>query len=212
MRGSRLLWVAVAACAVVALAWWAWRPRAEPPESPQRAAAEPAPQELPPVPDAQASPSDAEPELDELAGTWENVDLEAIRREMPGNLYFEMAIPTDDAAVQEARDAERAHWNDEYGKVLSGNATEAEINAYYDYRHKLSADYVEFTDYVLDHHRAELPPRDVQLLELAGRLHRARLAEIPRKLQEAFERKRQQDEARARWQQDEAEFGSPESD
>ena len=215
MRGNRLVWVAVAAVVILILAWWAWRPRADradasvPSASPAPA---PQPQELAPVPDGQASPSDEEPELDALAGSWENVDLEAIRREMPDNLYFEMAIPTDDPSVLEARDAERAHWNDEYGKVLSGNATEAEIDAYYDYRHKLSADYVEFSDYVLDHHRAELPPRDVEMLELAGRLHRARLAEIPRKLQEALERKRQQDEARARWQRDQAEFGAPESD
>jgi hypothetical protein len=216
MRGNRLVWVAVAACVVVALAWWAWRPRANQAETGLQSAS-PAPQpvappELPPVPDGQAAASDEEPEQGELAGTWENVDLEAIRRELPDNLYFEMAMPSDDPAVLEARDAERAHWNDEYGKVLSGNATEAEITAYYDYRHKLSADYVEFSDYVLDHHRAELPPRDVALLELAGRLHRARLAEIPRKLEEAFERKRQQDEARARWQQEEAEFAAPESD
>jgi hypothetical protein len=45
------------------------------------------------------------------------------------------------------------------------------------------------------------------LLELAQRLHLARLAELPRKLVEAHERKRAQDEARAAWLADEAEFG-----
>ena len=41
---------------------------------------------------------------------------------------------------------------------------------------------------------------------LARRMHLSRLEEVPRKVEEAFARKRQQDEARAAWLADEAEF------
>jgi hypothetical protein len=93
--------------------------------------------------------------------------------------------------------------------VLSGTATDEEIDAYFGHRHRLSRDYVEFTKYVLDHYRDDLSDQDVALLELAQKLHLARLAELPRKVVEAHERKRAQDEARAAWQADEAEFAEP---
>lgn len=143
---------------------------------------------------------------DPLAEAWSNVDLEAVRRAMPDNLYFKLSAPTKDEAVLEERAAERARWNVEYGKMLSGTATEEEIRSYYDQQVRLSGDYVEFTTYLLDHHRETLPERDVGLLELARRLHLARLEEIPRKVEETRERKREQDEARAAWLADEAEF------
>jgi hypothetical protein len=211
MGSTRLVWGVVAVAALVALAWWILRSdgdiaaaAAPPPQaSPAPSAAPPAEAAAPEAPpDEQTGPED-------LGGTWENVDLEAIRREMPDNLYFELALPTEDPQILEARDAERAHWNDEYGKLLSGTASEEEIVAYYDYRHRVSSDYVQFTSYVLDHHRAELPPRDVALLELAQNMHKHRLLEIPRKLQVARERKRQQDDAVEQWRRDEAEFAAP---
>jgi hypothetical protein len=214
MRRSGLVWVLLAVALAAGAAWLAWRP------SEPVADAAPVPPAPAPPPAAEAAPAPPDPSAPdasagaehELGGTWENVDLEAIRRELPDNLYFEMAMPTDDPSILEARDAERARWNDEYGKVLSGNATEEEITAYYDHRHRVSSDYVEFTRYVLAHHVDELPPRDVALLELAEKMHEARLEEIPRKLEEARERKRQQDEARARWQAEEEEFRGVEGD
>ena len=105
MRSTRLVWSIAAAAALLALAWWFWRPRAEIVE----AAARP-PQASPPVPAAptEPAPQPAAPEEEvtgpeDLGGTWENVDLEAIRREMPDNLYFTLAIPTEDPKVLEAR-------------------------------------------------------------------------------------------------------------
>ena len=75
-------------------------------------------------------------------------------------------------------------------------------------------DYVEFVGYLLDHYGDELPERDVGLLELARRLHLARLEELPRQMQRAFDRKRAQDEARAAWLADEAAFdpAAPQAD
>ena len=44
--------------------------------------------------------------------------------------------------------------------------------------------------------------------QVARRLHQARLEEIPRKLEEAFERKRAQDAARQAWLADQERFGA----
>ena len=52
---------------------------------------------------------------------------------------------------------------------------------------------------------------NVGLLQFARRMHLSRLEEIPRRMQEALERKRAQDEARARWRAEEAEFAAPEA-
>jgi hypothetical protein len=163
---------------------------------------------LPPAAAPETASEDSEAMDDALAAAWAQVDLNEVHRAMPDNLYFELAVPTTDEAVIEARAAERRRWNEEYGKVLSGTGTEEEIRAYYDQRARLSTDYIEFTTYLLDHYRDVLLERDVGLLELARKLHAARLEEIPRKVEEAFERKRQQDEAREAWLKDEAEFRS----
>ena len=146
-------------------------------------------------------------DMDAMAEAWSLVDLDEVRRAMPGNLFFEISAPTQEEAVLAARQAERARWNVEYGKILSGTGTRAEIVDYYDFRARLSTDYVEFTTYLLDHFGDQIPERDVGLLDLARRLHLARLEEIPRKVEEALERKRLQDEARAAWLADEAAFG-----
>jgi hypothetical protein len=158
----------------------------------------------------EGSGSEPAPESDsgDLASAWESVDMDEIRRVMPENTYWRMSAPTQDERVIREREEERARWNAEYGKVLSGNASEAEILAYYAHRQRLSADYVEFTSYVLEHHGDDLSEQDVTLLELAQRLHRARLAEYPKQTQEAFERKNKQDEVREAWRRDEAEFGA----
>ena len=210
----RLAIAAAAAAVAFGVVWLVARARA-PGGEPPTAAAAPVPAPAPAVATDAAPPAEPEaaPELDPLAGTWEHVDMEAMRRALPDNLYWTMAVPTDDPRVEEERDAERARWNDEYGKVLSGTATDAEIDAYYDHRYRISSDYVEFTRHVLTNYGAGLPEKDVALLELAERLHLARLAELPRKHEESRERKRQQDAAREAWLADEAAFaGDPESD
>jgi hypothetical protein len=145
---------------------------------------------------------------DAIEAAWAHVDLDEVRRAMPDNLYWTMGVPTKDEAEIERRERERERWNEQYGKVLSGTGTEEEIRAYYDQRARLSGDYVEFTTYLLDHYGDVLTARDVSLLQLARRLHLARLEEIPRSLEQALLRKSQQDEARARWQADERAFNA----
>jgi hypothetical protein len=168
------------------------------------------PQSPPAVADA---PVPAEPALEpdlaaDLSGTWGAVDMEAVRRALPDNSYWKRGLPTDDPRVQRERDDEWKRWNDMYGKVLSGTGSEDEVRAYFAHRQRVSADYVEFATYLLDHHGEELPDRDVGMLELARSMHLRRLEELPRKQEEAFARKRAQDEARAAWLAEEAELGN----
>jgi hypothetical protein len=191
-------------------------PRAEAPRPPDRSkpsrggrvAARTPVVEIPPAAEPAGDPAGEVDDQDAIAAAWASIDLDAVRQAMPDNLYFQLAAPTQDEAVLAERAAERERWNAAYGKILSGTGSEDEIRAYYDQRARLSTDYVEFTTYLLDHHRDTLPERDTALLELARRMHAARLEEIPRKIEEAFARKRQQDEARAAWLADEAEFGA----
>jgi hypothetical protein len=213
MRSNPLRTLLLAlAVAIAAIVWFRWMARApaEPPAAPPASdtsvgdAPAPAPaREIEP-------PAAAAPEVDpgDLGSAWASVDLEEIRRAMPDNLYWQVAMPTQDARVLRDREDERARWNVEYGKMLSGNASEEEITAYYAHRRRLSADYVELTSYVLDRHGRDLSEQDLELLELARRLHLERLAEYPRQEQVARDRKREQDAAREKWRADEAEFGA----
>jgi hypothetical protein len=212
----RSVWVpTVVALAAVAGLWWWTSGRAEP-ASRAAAAREPAPTArsadatpAPPVSShaqAPASEAQAGEGLDAMAEAWAAVDMEEIRRALPDNLYWQMAAPTQDLREIDRRAEERARWNEEYGRILAGDASEPEIQTYYDQRTRLSSDYVEFVDYLLGHYGNQLPERDVGMLKLASRLHLARLEEIPRKRQEALERKEQQDRARERWRQEQRTF------
>ncbi|MCC6556575.1 MAG: hypothetical protein IT372_26750 [Polyangiaceae bacterium] len=127
------------------------------------------------------------------------VDLEALRARMPDNLYWLLGAPTDDPMVLQQRAEEEVRWNELFGKVQSGTASEEEIADYYDHRQRLSEDYLAFATAVLEEHRDDLPERDVGLYELSRDLHRKRLAEIPRQLEAALARKKEQDERRAAW-------------
>ena len=122
-----------------------------------------------------------------------------MRAALPDNLYWETAAPSDDPLGVEEREREATFRNEQYGKVVSGTGTEEEILDYYDHRMRVSTDYVAFTDYLLEHYGSELTDQDQTLLHVARRLHLARLEEIPRRLQEARERKTEQDEARRKW-------------
>jgi len=141
---------------------------------------------------------------------WSVVDLKALQKELPDNLYWKMASPTSDPAVIEERDAERARWNVEYGKVLSNTATADEVDTYYAYRYRLSSDYVQFATYLLADYGDDLAPRDVGLLKVAIELHLARLEEIPRQIAEAHERREAHDAARRAWLESEAAFKNSE--
>jgi hypothetical protein len=145
-------------------------------------------------------------QLADPAVSWSKVDLEAVRAQMPDNLYWKLSMPTRDAALLREREEIREYWKEQYGKVLSNTATEEEVRAYYAHRQRLSADSVEFASYLLDHYRDVLPERDVGLLELARELHLARLEEYPKNLSDALERREAHEAARRAWLEDQARF------
>lgn len=149
---------------------------------------------------------------DMIALRWAQVDLDALREAMPDNLYWKLGAPTSDPTIQRERAEERARWNEAYGKILSGTASEQEIQAYYDQRARLSADYVEFASRVLDDYGNVLPDRDVGLLELSLKMHHARLQQMPRRVTEALERKQRQDGLREAWLADEKAFEQAQAD
>jgi hypothetical protein len=198
----------VAVLAVVALEALRWlrspaaapAPAAPPPAAPPAEAATSEPPATAPAAKAAPEPS---PELSLGLGA---VDLEAVRSALPDNLYWQTSAPTDDPALLEEREREKAHRNEQYGKILSGTGTEEEILDYYEHRMRASTDYVQFVDHLLEHYGSNLTDQDLTLLHLAKRLHQARLEEIPRRLQEARERKAEQDEVRRQWLEEEREF------
>jgi hypothetical protein len=146
---------------------------------------------LPPQP-AHASPADpALPGMPPASGNAAYpVDLEELRRRIPDNLYWTLGAPTDDTRVLEQRRERARQTNELYGKVLSSTATPEEIDRYYAERRRVSEDYIAFAELVLADYRGELPDEHVGLYELSIKLHRARLAEIPRDRQEALDRLR----------------------
>jgi hypothetical protein len=128
------------------------------------------------------------------------VDLERLRARIPDNLYWLLGAPIEDPQALQARAEEEQRWNQLYGKVLSGTASEEEIQRYYDHRRQLSRDYIEFARLVLQEYPDELPERDRGLYELSIEMHTTRLAEIPRQIEEALARKQDQDRRRDEWQ------------
>jgi hypothetical protein len=207
--------VVIAALAVAGAVAWLWLERE--PAAPEPS---PAPIEVADAPATEApAPSEPEPEaelhpplapegegaMDEPA-PFASIDLEAAREALPGNLYWETAAPTQDPRLLGDRERAKTYWNDQYGKVLSGTGTEEEIKAFFDHRMQLSSDSVRFVDWVIEHQGDELSEQDLTLLHVAKRLHLARLAEVPRRMQEAFDRKAKQDAAREAWLAEQREF------
>ena len=168
--------------------------------------------DAPGLPPADGGPDPGTPEspFDE-PNAWAAVDLEAVRRAMPDNLYWRMSSPTKDENVLRERAEERARWNEAYGKVLSNTATEQEVDDYYAHRDRLASDYIQFATYILENHGTQLSIRDLGLLKVAVELNLAQLEEIPRQIEEAQRRRVAHQEARDAWRRDQAEFGGADS-
>lgn len=223
MQGPRRSHLVVATCAALALLA-AYLGTARVAGTPASVAETPAPAPLeasPPSasagvdePDPGESPADApspSSASDPLFGdgdgaAWAAVDLDAVRRALPDNLYWQTSVPTTDLRELDRRAEERERWNVEYGKVLSNTATEQEIEAYYAHRQRVSEDAIEFANHLLNHYGERLPPRDVGLLELAIELHLARLEEIPRQIADAHRRREAHEAARQAWLEEQAAF------
>lgn len=200
LRQLLVLHVTVAAVAAFAVALWRIFGEAGPPaaQSPSVRSApvmpEPAepggngtrPAEAPPEP---AGPAHAalDPEAALVAGLRAE-DLAAVRAALPDNLYWQTTAPSDDAALLAQRAQERARNDQLAEKIAAGTASGDELLAYYEQRARASRDVVQLADYLLEHYQSVLAAEDVALLQIAKRLHLARLDEIPRRLLEARER------------------------
>ncbi|WP_108077602.1 hypothetical protein [Vitiosangium sp. GDMCC 1.1324] len=186
----------------------------EPPQREEKTAAPASNTAPPPSPSAPSAPpqalaavatdagvvSDTPPEFQPSAEPGKHpVDLAKLRERLPGNLYWELGVPTKDPEVQRKRAEDGKHWNDLYGKVLSGTATEEEIRQYYDHRRKVSEDYISFASAVLQEYGSQLPDQERGLYELSIRMHRTRLEEMPGQLDDALARKLTQDQRRKEW-------------
>jgi hypothetical protein len=136
------------------------------------------------------------------------LDLGEVRAALPDNLYWELGVPTKDPEILDKREQEKARRNEEYGRVLAGDANEGEVNAYYDYRQKLSTDYLELADYIKGHFGEKLDQKFNGLLDVAIRLNKARLAQIPADREDALARSREHAKIREQWQREQAEFNA----
>lgn len=133
-----------------------------------------------------------------------DLDYEALRKRTPHNLYWLMAAPTEDPSLLEARRKAREERNQQYGKVVSNTASVEEIRDYYAYKRKLSEDYIEVLQLILDEHGSELSERDVGLLELAMTMHSSLLSDLPKKEDDALQRKAEYDRVKQAWQEQQA--------
>jgi hypothetical protein len=107
-----------------------------------------------------------------------------------------MGAPPDDPLRLEQRAAEVQRWSELYNKIQKGEASEEEIHGYYGHLRQVSEDFIALAGSLLTQHGERLPDRDRGLLALSVELHHARLMAIPRQLDEALARKRQQERRR----------------
>jgi hypothetical protein len=155
-------------------------------------------------PAARHEEQDAVPYIEGLV--FGDIDLREARELMPDNLYWTLGAPTKDPQVLAERDQEKERRNQEYGRVLSGDASEEEVRAYYDYRRRLSSDYVEFAEFMQRRFKGKGPDEFQGMLDLALKLNAERLAQIPADEQDALERARERARIREEWQRQQADF------
>lgn len=206
---KRLLWLAMAAAALVAVLLVVFA-RSGPPAPPTPEATNDATPEAAsqpgPRPAITASPESTAPDdtsdpsaPGDQRGNEHPVDLARVREQIPDNLYWRFDAPTQDAQILQARAEEKQRWNALFGKVQSGTATEEEVQQYYAHRRQLSEDYIEFARLILTDYGAQLPEQERGMYELGIRMHSTRLGEIPRQIDQALARKALQDQRREEW-------------
>lgn len=128
------------------------------------------------------------------------ITLAAIRDDQPDNLYWKMLAPTDNPDTLKEREREKTRLNEQYGKVLSNTASPVEIRAYYDYRKRLSADYIRLLQHLLKKYDGELTDQQEGLFKLGIEMHAARIAQTDDDVQRALDRKEEYDRRKAAWQ------------
>lgn len=136
------------------------------------------------------------------AASWAKVDLDALQAQMPDNLYWTLAAPTQDAAVLAQRKELKEYWEDQYAKINANLASEEEIRAYFEYREQKATDYVEFATALLHQYGDELSEQAHHFQVFARNLNVVQLQELPRKLTHALENRKRFIAKREAWLKD----------
>ena len=136
------------------------------------------------------------------AASWAKVDLDALQAQMPDNLYWTLAAPSNDAAVLAQRKEIKEHWQAQYAKINANLASEEEIRAYFEYREQKATDYVEFATALLHQYGDELSEQAHHFQVFARNLNVVQLQELPRKLTNALENRKRFIAKREAWLKD----------
>lgn len=154
---------------------------------------------------AAAAGEDPVPYIEGLV--WGDIDLREARELMPDNLYWKFGAPTKDEKVLAEREAEKARLNEQYGRVLSGDAGEDDVKAYYDHRRRLAADYVEFAEFMQRKLRDSSNEQLRGMIDLALKMNAEKLRLLPSELEDALARSRERAQIREDWRRQQEEFG-----
>lgn len=155
-------------------------------------------------------PTEPQQEVPYIEGlVYGEIDLREARELMPDNIYWQQGAPTKDPEELARRDEEKRRRNEEYGRVLSGDASEDEVRAYYDYKKRVSSDYLEFSEFMARRYRDSDNEEFVGMLELAMKMHAARLQQLPAEMEDALARSRERAQVREDWERQKEEFGDP---
>ncbi len=154
-----------------------------------------------------ASAEEPVPYIENLV--WGDIDLREAQAVMPDNIYWQLGAPTSDPEVLAARKEEKKRRNEEYGLVLSGDANAEQVGAYYDYREHISTDFLEFAEWMKNRYAGKVHEELEGMLDLSIKLHKARLAQIPKDRQDAIQRSGEREKIREDWRREQAEFNPP---
>lgn len=154
---------------------------------------------------AAAPEDDAVPYIEGLV--WGDIDLREARELMPDNLYWKYGAPTKDEAILAERDAEKRRRNEEYGRVLAGDASEDGVKAYYDSRRRLAEDYVEFAEFMQRKLRDSTDEKLRGMMDLALKMNTEKLRQLPAEMEDALARSRERARVREEWRRQQEEFG-----
>jgi hypothetical protein len=117
-----------------------------------------------------------------------------LRAQAPDSAFWRDDAPGADEA---RKGDEGRRWNALYGKVLSGTASQAEIDLYFEHLRRRSEDYLHVAEAALA--EPGLSDRDRGLFTLAARMHRQRLSGLDEAREQAIARKQEQDQRRQAW-------------
>lgn len=138
---------------------------------------------------------------------WGDIDLREARELMPDNLYWKYGAPTKDEAVLAEREAEKKRRNEEYGRVLAGDASEDDVKAWYEQRRRLAADYVEFAEFMQRKLRDSSNEQLRGMMDLALKMNAEKLRQLPAEMEDALARSRERAQIREEWRRQQQEFG-----